>query len=238
MTPSPSPAPTETIVSQAPRRVLICLAFLALAVSGQYALEALAATPRLPLKQPLATLPLTIGDWIGRDIPVDPDIAKRSQADEYVNRVYEHRLQPNLRLSLWLNFSMTGLNMRHSPEICLPSTGWSKVESLCREQSIARAGQAPLKISQLGYSRQDAIQKMGYWYYIFGEGFIEHSFRQLPLANRSSHGRSTRGSGLTVEIFYREDHDPKEEALLDFAAKLIEHLEPILPDHRAEYFIP
>lgn len=233
-----SPAPTETIASHAPRRILVCLAFLAAAVSGQYALEALAATPRLPLKQPLATLPLTIGDWVGRDIPVDPDIAQRSQADEYVNRVYEHRSQPNRRLSLWLNFSMTGLNMRHSPEICLPSTGWSKVESLCRERSIERAGQPPLKISQLGYSRQDSIQKICYWYYIFGEGLIEHTFRQLPLANRSSHGRSTRGSGLTVEIFYPEDQDPKEESLLDFATKLTQLLEPILPEHRAEYFIP
>ena len=59
--------------------------------------------------------------------------------------------------------------------------------------------------------------------------------RRLPITSRSSHGRTTRGSGLTVEVFCPGDVDPDAEALIDFASALLAELEPILPEDRAGY---
>jgi hypothetical protein len=60
----------------------------------------------------------------------------------------------------------------------------------------------------------------------------------LPITSRSSHGRTTRGSSMTVEIFYPGDHDPEGDALREFTRLLLVALEPILPLDRAEYFVP
>jgi hypothetical protein len=79
---------------------------------------------------------------------------------------------------------------------------------------------------------------VGFWYYIFGEGKLENFVRQLPITSRSSHGQTTRGSSMTVEIFYSGEHDPEGEVLRNFAQSLLIALEPVLPQARAEYYIP
>ena len=78
----------------------------------------------------------------------------------------------------------------------------------------------------------------GFWYYIFGEGKLENYVRRLPITSRSSHGRTTRGSSMTVEVFYPGETDPEGEALREFAGELLKALGPILPPKRAAYHIP
>ncbi len=88
------------------------------------------------MRRPLASIPLELGDWVGKDEPVDPDIVERAQTTEFLNRTYESRKQPGLRLRLWINYSLHGTNLRHTPEICLPSGGWTKIESLTRVLAV------------------------------------------------------------------------------------------------------
>ena len=95
-----------------------------------------------------------------------------------------------------------------------------------------------ISITRLGYGRGELVEHVGFWYYIFGEGKLENYVRRLPITSRSSHGRTTRGSSMTVEVFYPGDHDPEGDALRDFARELLEALEPILPLERADYHIP
>jgi len=95
-----------------------------------------------------------------------------------------------------------------------------------------------LRIMRLGYAQGELVQRIGFWYYIFGEGGLEHYVRNLPITSRSSHGRTTRGSGMTVEVFCPGETDLDGSALEDFARPLTEALEPIMPASRAEYYIP
>jgi len=219
-------------------RCALCGSFLAFGLAAQAGLERLNDTERPPLREPLATLPLELENWVGVDKPADPDIVERAQTTEYLNRVYESREHPGVKFSLWVNYSEFGTNLRHTPEICLPSSGWEKVESLTKEVRVPIAGEAPLTLSRLGYGQGDLVKHVGFWYYIFGEGRLENVVRRLPITSRSSHGRTTRGSSMTVEVFYSGDVDPEAAALGEFARELTLALEPILPTHRAEYHIP
>jgi hypothetical protein len=205
--------------------------------AAQAALEHWSSIERPPLRSPLASIPMELGDWVGQDVGIEPDIVDRSQATEYINRDYEWRGRPGRRLRLWINYSDQGLNLRHSPEICLPSGGWTKIESLCRLIPI-RHGDNEIPIMRLAYVQGELVQEVGFWYYIFGEGQLERYVRRLSITNKSSHGRTTRGSGMTVEVFCPGEVDPEGEALRNFAEALLEALEPILPEDRAEYYIP
>jgi hypothetical protein len=143
-----------------------------------------------------------------------------------------------MSLTLWMNYSRTGLNMRHSPAVCLPSGGWTQIESATKVLEVERPGRPALGLMRLGYAQGELVQEVGFWYYIFGEGRVERWVRRLPITSRSSHGRTTRGSGLTVEVFCPGEVDPDGEAVKGFASALLATLEPILPEDRAEYHVP
>ncbi len=209
---------------------------IGLAAQGE--LKRLNQTERPSLRRDLASIPLDLGDWVGQDEPVAPDIVDRAQTTDYLNRVYESRTQPGLRLTLWINYSEKGTNLRHTPEICLPSGGWTKIESQTKVLNVLAPNDRKVLITRLGYGRGELVEQVGFWYYIFGEGKLENFVRQLPITSRSSHGQTTRGSSMTVEVFYPGEHDPDGDALRDFAQSLLIALEPVLPQDRAEYHVP
>jgi hypothetical protein len=219
-------------------RCVLCAGFLIIGLATQAGLQRLNQTKRPPLRQGLASIPLELGDWVGQNKPVAPDIVEQAQTTEYLNRVYESRKQLGLQLTLWINYSERGTNLRHTPEICLPAGGWTKIESQTRVLTIPYGGDRSTMITRLGYGRGELVEHVGFWYYIFGEGKLENFVRQLPITSRSSHGQTTRGSSMTVEIFYPGEHDPDGDALRDFAQSLLIALEPILPHDRAKYHVP
>jgi Protein of unknown function (DUF3485) len=220
-------------------RVVVGAIVMGCGLTAQAALEHATRTVRPELKAALDSLPMRLGEWVGTKEEMDPDILRRTQATDYINRVYEHPKRPGRPLKLWINYSETGLNLRHSPEVCLPSGGWNKNESQCRVIDLDRGdGKPSVRLMRLGYGQGDMVQGVGFWYYIFGEGRVEQYVRSLPITSRSSHGRTTRGSGLTVEVFCPGESDPDGAALREFSAALLDALEPILPEHRAQYHIP
>ena len=219
-------------------RVLLCGAILSTGLAAQAGLEHFNETERPGLRQSLASIPFELGDWIGRDEVVEPEIVERAQTTEYLSRTYEHRKQPGLRLRLWINFSLDGTNLRHTPEICLPSGGWTKIESLTRVIDVPCGDRASIPITRLGYSRGELVEHVGFWYYIFGEGNLEKYVRGLSITSRSSHGQTTRGSSMTVEVFHPGENDADGDTLKEFARELVRSLEPILPAERAIYHVP
>jgi Protein of unknown function (DUF3485) len=221
-------------------RVTLCLGLLTAGVAAQAALENASKIERPLLRRPLATLPMELGDWIGKSQEIRADILDQSQATECISRLYVNPRYPGVGLSLWINYSDHGTNMRHSPDICLPSHGSTKIESMSKVLAIPATDGKEVSISRLAYAQAEAelVSAVGFWYYIFGEGRVERWVRGLPITSRSSHGRTTRGSGLTVEVFWRNDVDPDSEAFRDFARALIGGLDPIMPTDRADYFVP
>ena len=219
-------------------RATLCLGLLASGVAAQAALEGLSQIERPPLRRPLASLPLDLGGWSGADLAINPAVLRESQATEVISRSYSNPKFPGVSLTLWINYSMQGNNMRHSPEICLPSHGWARVEAYTRVVPIPGPGGKDEAVTRLGYSQAELVQAIGFWYYIYGEGPIERWVRGLPITSRSSHGRTTRGSGLTVEVFWNSHGDAELPAFRDFATALLAGLDPIMPVDRAGYHVP
>jgi EpsI family protein len=77
----------------------------------------------------LSRLPLQIGEWHGKDVPLDQAIVKRTRTDDHVSRQY---LRDGGRDTVWL-FVAYGVRARdlepHHPEVCYPSAGWTLVDT-------------------------------------------------------------------------------------------------------------
>lgn len=218
-------------------RVFLTIGLLSTGLIAHATLERIATIQRPQLVKDITSLPMIMGNWVGQDVPVADDIVERSQTDAYINRVYENTQIPGEKVSLWINYSNTGLNLRHSPEICLPSSGWERIESLHEILEITGDDGEKTPVSVLAYAKDATVQKLGFWYYIFGETPLHKAVRGLPITSRSSHGRTTRGSSMTIEIF-RPDSENDSTLMQDFAANLIRELSPYLPEKRDVYFRP
>lgn len=120
---------------------------------------------------PLAALPLEVGPWQGRDIPLEDAVERILQADHHVQRVYARENSGEI---VWLYIGYYGTHRggrpEHTPEVCYPSAGWS-VEARESPGLGARDddGSVMLLVAQDGRRRL-----VEYWY-------------RSPLAARRAH---------------------------------------------------
>lgn len=74
----------------------------------------------------LKHVPMKIGDWEGVDLPVEDQVRKTAGAvGRYVNRNYKNA-RTGEEVKLWLICGHSKDITRHTPEICYPSSGFTK----------------------------------------------------------------------------------------------------------------
>jgi len=80
-------------------------------------------------KGTLAVLPINIGAWHGKDLPLNDEAAGMRDAADYLNRSYTRHAGTE-RVELFIRFgSRTRDLMPHRPEVCFPGNGWSQKKS-------------------------------------------------------------------------------------------------------------
>lgn len=140
-------------------RALILVALIAGA--GVYASGASREEVSVP-RTPLSELPMTIGEWHGRDAaPFDDDIVTALGVDDYINRHYAREGHPSVAIYVGYYASQRQGDTIHSPQNCLPGAGWRPVSS--ERVAIDAAGtRIPVNryLIQKGIERQAVI----YWY--------------------------------------------------------------------------
>ena len=71
----------------------------------------------------LANVPKDIGDWKGVDLPVEDQVKKTAGARGYVSRDYVNEVSGD-KIGVWLIVGHSRDVMRHTPDICYPSSGF------------------------------------------------------------------------------------------------------------------
>lgn len=140
-------------------RALILVALIAGA--GVYASGASREEVSVP-RTPLSELPMTIGEWHGRDAaPFDDDIVTALGVDDYINRHYAREGHPSVAIYVGYYASQRQGDTIHSPQNCLPGAGWRPV-SFERVAIDAAGTRIPVNryLIQKGIERQAVI----YWY--------------------------------------------------------------------------
>jgi EpsI family protein len=93
-------------------------------------LEAHTRRENLPPRQPLSQFPLQIGDWRGQSVPISPSVQQILGAGEFMEHDYA-RLGIRYPIDLFVAYypsQRTGSTI-HSPQNCLPGSGWMPVEN-------------------------------------------------------------------------------------------------------------
>jgi EpsI family protein len=197
-----------------------------LAAAGIYSARVKSAESVVP-REPLAALPLTIGEWHGRDsAPLADDVLGQLGVDDYVTRQYARRNRVAVGVYVGYYASQRQGDTIHSPQNCLPGAGWRPVETAVIELPVAnRAVPVNQFVIQKGLDRQVVL----YWYQGRGRVIANEYANKVGLMFDAARLHRTNG-GLVRMI--APVTSTVESAKLDvaaFAAVLFPFLDRHLP---------
>lgn len=178
--------------------------------------------------QPLRNFPITFGAWVGRDIPIDPDILRVAAVDDYLNRQY--RAPDGSAVGLYVGYyksQQTG-DAIHSPKNCLPGSGWQPVSSGRWDLTLPSGKREPvnLYIIEKGLERELVL----YWYQSHGRVIASEYSAKFYMVRDAI--RLNRTDSALVRIITPIKHDPEaaKERATAFAQQALAPLEGLIPD--------
>jgi len=96
----------------------------------------------------LERLPLQIGDWMGREVPLDEAIVRATDTDAHINRSYS-RNNASQYISLYIASGVKARDlMPHRPEVCYTGNGWTLIDKRSKELPLSDGTELPCNIMQ------------------------------------------------------------------------------------------
>ena len=96
----------------------------------------------------LERLPLQIGDWMGREVPLDEAIVRATDTDAHINRSYSR----NNASQYILLYIASGVKVRdlmpHRPEVCYTGAGWTLIDKRSMELPLSDGMELPCRALQ------------------------------------------------------------------------------------------
>ena len=179
-------------------------------------------------RQPLATLPYSLGCWHGVDEPLDEEILRIAHVDyAYVNRRYT--IGDGEAAYVYVGLGHPRTQLIHRAEICFAAAGWDLVER--EDCSLAVQGRGPSPAELLWFQKQGGEQGsvLALASYIingrYGSDPKSYRFRMPNLFS------SETGFVLRVEISMRRSRDREADvrSLLDLGSHVQAAILPLVP---------
>jgi hypothetical protein len=102
----------------------------------------------------LNNVPMEIGDWQGEDLPVEEQVRKTAGARGYVSRVYRNSVTGE-EVTIWLIVGHSRDVMRHTPDICYPSSGFKTRAPENSRHTFVFEGQPPADFYTNTFMKED-----------------------------------------------------------------------------------
>jgi EpsI family protein len=174
-------------------------------------------------------LPLTIGEWKGREGgPLDAETMAVLRADGVINRVYASaadRSPVDLYVAYYAR-QQPGVSI-HSPLHCLPGTGWETLDVATIDLPMNGAEPGHLRRLIVGKNRERAL--VLYWYAIHGRMLANEVVSKAWLLHDSLRfGRSDAALvRIVVPLAATGDAAAAEESGLAFARAVLPYLQQL-----------
>ncbi len=123
-----------------------------------------AGTERPPQSPDLKKFPVRLGEWQQlSDDPIDPGVQAQLHADRLMSRTYVQMGTPvtaNVFIA-WFSSQRGGASQPHSPQVCLPGSGW--VPEIADEQIVDTAA-GRIAVNRYIVSNHGFRAAVFYWY--------------------------------------------------------------------------
>jgi EpsI family protein len=188
---------------------------------------------RLPPREPLHSFPLRVGNWEGREIPIPRWALEVLGAGEFVERDYRRALdEPSVDLFVaYFPTQRTGSTM-HSPQNCLPGSGWTPTESA--RVDLTRLGGGNIVVNRYILVRGLDHLLVLYWYQAHGRAVASEYWAKFYLVADAI--RMNRSDGAMIRVMTPIGQNESLTSAEQRGAALVQDVLPLLgryiPDGR------
>ncbi len=181
--------------------------------------------PRVPLK----SVPQQLGNWTGVDVPLDSDTLKVLGPGDFLLRSYSNDQDAPLDLFIAYFPSQRAGDTIHSPQHCLPGSGWVPSENHAITLSIP--GHASFPANRYVIRKGDDRRIVLYWFWAHDRGIASEYWAKFYLVADSL--RMNRSDGALIRItspmYPGESAEEAEQRLIPFTNSVLPILNAYIP---------
>jgi EpsI family protein len=204
----------------------ICVTTVLLAL-GTFVTHSFRPGNAATLQRPLREFPSTIGVAHSEDRPFENDVVRAIGADDYINRVYVGNTPP---VELYIGYykDQSSGDRMHSPQNCLPGSGWEPVRS-SRIQIGSLNGTSVLVNGYLvaqGAKRDMVL----YWYQSHGRIIASEYWAKFWLVSYALQRKGTDGALIRIWTTAADGEMTSQARAVDFAKRIYPQVAEFLPN--------
>lgn len=189
---------------------------------------------KVPPSEPVAAMPERIGNWEGKDLPIDQAVLDILGKGDFLNRIYTAApgsAAGNAVVSLFIGYfptQRTGQTI-HSPQHCLPGAGWT-FESSTYTNLRADNGQ-DFRVGEYVITNGEQKQFVLYWYQAHGRSVANEYVSKFYLISDAMRMNRTDGALVRVitPISPNETMESARERALGFTRMMAPQLPRFIP---------
>ena len=212
--------------SSTPRFVVATLLILGAAILLQARARSEIFPPRLPLKQ----FPMQLGGWTGTDVAIEKDVLEVLGPGDFLVRIYQSQQRtPYIDLFIAYFRSQRAGDTIHSPQHCLPGSGWAPVEN--KRIILTMPGHEPFPANRYLIAKGDARQLVLYWFWAHDRGVASEYWAKFYLVADSIKMNRSDGAlvRITTPMYPGETADAAQQRILPFASDVMPLLDSYIP---------
>jgi len=185
--------------------------------------------PRLPLQQ----FPAQLGSWTGTDVAIDQDVLNILGPGDFLLRLYQNPQDqlktPYIDLFIAYFRSQRAGDTIHSPQHCLPGSGWAPIEN--QHITLTMPGHEPFPANRYLIAKEDSRQLVLYWFWAHDRGVASEYWAKFYLVADSIKMNRSDGAlvRITTPLFPGETADEAQQRILPFASSVMPLLNNYIP---------
>jgi EpsI family protein len=193
-------------------------------------LQARARSEVFPLRLALNQFPVQFDGWSGTDVALDRQVLDILGPGDFLLRVYQNPQKvPYVDLFIAYFRSQRAGDTIHSPQHCLPGSGWTPVEN--RRITLSLPGHEPFPVNRYLIAKGDLRQLVLYWYWAHDRGTASEYWAKFYLVADSIKMNRSDGAlvRITTPMLPDETADAAQQRVLPFAAEVFPFLNDYIP---------
>ncbi len=194
-------------------------------------LRSRAQAENLPPRQALASFPSRISEWRGREVVIPQAIRDVLGAGEFLQRSYiRSPEEPSIDLFLAYFPTQRTDNTIHSPQNCLPGSGWTPV-GLARIELNNLPNSPPATVNRYVLAKGLDRLVVLYWYQSHGRIVASEYWAKLYLVVDAIKLNRSDGALVRVTTALREGErlDAADQRAVEFVRQVFPQLDRFLP---------
>jgi EpsI family protein len=175
--------------------------------------------------------PMQLGGWTGTDVSIDQDTLDKLGHGEFLHRVYQDAgKSPSIDLFIAYYPSQRTGDAPHSPQNCLPGSGWTPVRN--ERILLAMPGHEPFPANRYLIANGDSRQLVLYWFWAHNRGVASEWWAKYYLVKDAIQMNRSDGSlvRITTPMYHGESADAAQQRILPFVRSVLPLLNTFVPE--------